>query len=103
MLLLVLISQGKSWRLLILISLGHNIRYLVFVYLDFVLMSQELTCILYAACRNGTHVHNMLVTCKSSAYSQNVREGVFEVANLILQLLPSKDGIVLRRLLMTAV
>ncbi|XP_008807297.3 uncharacterized protein slr1919 isoform X1 [Phoenix dactylifera] len=52
--------------------------------------------------RNGTNVHNMLLTCKSSAYSQNVREGVFEVANLILQLLPSKDGIVLRRLLMTA-
>ncbi|EHA8590377.1 hypothetical protein COCNU_scaffold017833G000020 [Cocos nucifera] len=51
---------------------------------------------------NGANVHNILVTCKSSAYSQNVQEGVFEVANLILHLLPSKDGIVLRRLLMTA-
>lgn len=51
--------------------------------------------------RKGTNVHHMLVTCKFSAHGQNVQEDVFEVANLILQLLSSKDGIVLRRLLMT--
>lgn len=31
------------------------------------------------------------------------RAGVSDVANLVLKLLPSKDGVVLRRLLMTAV
>ncbi|XP_062155749.1 uncharacterized protein LOC133863711 [Alnus glutinosa] len=35
-------------------------------------------------------------------YVPNRATGVFDVANLILRLLPSKDGVVLRRLLMTA-
>ncbi|MCE3216081.1 hypothetical protein HAX54_004748 [Datura stramonium] len=38
----------------------------------------------------------------SLAYSSNGATGVFDVANLVLRILPSKDGIVLRRLLMTA-
>lgn len=36
-------------------------------------------------------------------YAPNSTTGVFDVANLIMRLLPSKDGVVLRRLLMTAV
>lgn len=39
----------------------------------------------------------------SLGYEPNRATGVFDVANLILRLLPSKDGVVLRRLLMTAV
>ncbi|XP_059456102.1 uncharacterized protein LOC132186243 [Corylus avellana] len=35
-------------------------------------------------------------------YAPNSATGVFDVANLIMRLLPSKDGVVLRRLLMTA-
>lgn len=31
------------------------------------------------------------------------RAGISDVANLVLKLLPSKDGVVLRRLIMTAV
>ncbi|KAG5610952.1 hypothetical protein H5410_022233 [Solanum commersonii] len=38
----------------------------------------------------------------SLAYSSDGASGVFDVANLVLRILPSKDGIVLRRLLMTA-
>ncbi|CAN4112874.1 unnamed protein product [Withania somnifera] len=38
----------------------------------------------------------------SFAYSSDGAGGVFDVANLVLRILPSKDGIVLRRLLMTA-
>ncbi|XP_060185817.1 uncharacterized protein LOC132615263 isoform X3 [Lycium barbarum] len=38
----------------------------------------------------------------SLAYSSDGAAGVFDVANLVLRILPSKDGIVLRRLLMTA-
>jgi aarF domain-containing kinase len=36
-------------------------------------------------------------------YAPNSATSVFDVANLIMRLLPSKDGVVLRRLLMTAV
>lgn len=39
----------------------------------------------------------------SLAYSSDGAAGVFDVANLVLRILPSEDGIVLRRLLMTAV
>lgn len=39
----------------------------------------------------------------SLAYSSDRAAGVFDVADLVLRILPSKDGIVLRRLLMTAV
>lgn len=38
------------------------------------------------------------LTCSSDGAS-----GIFDVVNLVLRILPSKDGIVLRRLLMTAV
>lgn len=38
----------------------------------------------------------------SLAYSSDGAAGVFDVANLVLRILPSKDGIVLRRLLMMA-
>ncbi|XP_070031194.1 uncharacterized protein [Nicotiana tomentosiformis] len=38
----------------------------------------------------------------SLAYSSDRAAGVFDVADLVLRILPSKDGIVLRRLLMTA-
>ncbi|KAJ8557109.1 hypothetical protein K7X08_002734 [Anisodus acutangulus] len=38
----------------------------------------------------------------SLAYSSDGAAGVFNVANLVLRILPSKDSIVLRRLLMTA-
>ncbi|XP_047257021.1 uncharacterized protein slr1919 isoform X3 [Capsicum annuum] len=38
----------------------------------------------------------------SLAYSSDGAAGVFDVANLVLRILPSEDGIVLRRLLMTA-
>ncbi|KAL3339433.1 hypothetical protein AABB24_028177 [Solanum stoloniferum] len=38
----------------------------------------------------------------SLAYSSDGASGVFDVANLVLRILPSKDGVVLRRLLMTA-
>ncbi|KAJ8544177.1 hypothetical protein K7X08_035707 [Anisodus acutangulus] len=38
----------------------------------------------------------------SLAYTSDGAAGVFDVANLVLRILPSKDGIVLRRLLMTA-
>lgn len=44
---------------------------------------------------------NMMST-KKSPVDYNLTEEVFEVANLILRLLPSKDGTVMRRLLMTA-
>jgi aarF domain-containing kinase len=36
-------------------------------------------------------------------YAPNGATGVFDVANVIMRLLPSKDGVALRRLLMTAV
>lgn len=36
-------------------------------------------------------------------YSPGGVNGTVDVANLVLRLLPSKDGVVLRRLLMTAV
>jgi aarF domain-containing kinase len=47
-----------------------------------------------------------VISSTSEASLDNVPNratGVFDVANLILRLLPSKDGVVLRRLLMTAV
>ena len=36
-------------------------------------------------------------------YSANRGAGVFDIANLVLKFLPSKNGAVMRRLLMTAV
>lgn len=54
-------------------------------------------------CRKGLP---QLTTPKSETSSTNLTNrvnGVFDVANLVLRLLPSQDGVVLRRLLMTAV
>lgn len=57
----------------------------------------------FLLCRKGLH---QLIASKSETSSTeltNKANGVFDVANLVLRLLPSRDGVVLRRLLMTAV
>eukprot|EP00262_Sarcandra_glabra_P006917 TRINITY_DN19477_c0_g1_i2.p1 TRINITY_DN19477_c0_g1~~TRINITY_DN19477_c0_g1_i2.p1 ORF type:complete len:812 (+),score=125.18 TRINITY_DN19477_c0_g1_i2:159-2594(+) len=54
------------------------------------------------ATRKGMHRFMVLDTDTRPEYVTHGRNGVFEVANLVLRLLPSKDGAVLRRLLMTA-
>ncbi|KAF8395210.1 hypothetical protein HHK36_019153 [Tetracentron sinense] len=54
------------------------------------------------ATRKGLHRVIASNTETSPEYAPNERNGAFDVANLVLRLLLSKDGVVLRRLLMTA-
>lgn len=50
-------------------------------------------------------MHKLLVSDSGGypEYSANGPDGRYQVANLVMRLLLSKDGVVLRRLLMTAV
>lgn len=56
--------------------------------------------------RKSRKVVNMPIMGESSrpsGYDLGAQEGVLEISNLILRLLSSKDGTVIRRLLMSAV
>lgn len=66
--------------------------------------------------KEGAVVHALIFVCRkglngsiaskldaSHDYFPTTDNGEIDVANLVLKLLPSKDGVVLRRLLMTAV
>nr|DAD26155.1 TPA_asm: hypothetical protein HUJ06_027623 [Nelumbo nucifera] len=52
--------------------------------------------------RRGLHRMTTSNPTNSLACTSNGHSGVFDVANFVFRLLPSKDGVVLRRLLMTA-
>jgi hypothetical protein len=57
----------------------------------------------YFVCRKGLPKVIASNSENSRDYVPNKANGVYDVANLVFSLLPSKDGAVLRRLLMTAV
>lgn len=59
--------------------------------------------LLFCLFRKGLHSVAPSSSQTSSGPSSNGVAGVYDVANLILRILPSEDGVVLRKLIMTAV
>lgn len=59
--------------------------------------------LLFCLFRKGLHFVAPSSSQTSSGPSSNGVAGVYDVANLILRILPSEDGVVLRKLIMTAV
>lgn len=67
------------------------------------LTKHSLTLNIYFLYRKGLQSVLGSNSQESLVYSAKEVSGIVDVANLVVRLLPSKDGAVLRRLLMTAV